>query len=263
MARKIVITSGKGGVGKTTVCVNLGYALANLGKKVLMLDVDFGLNNLDVVMGVENKIVYDLIDVMSGKCRTKQALIQDFFEQNLYILPSNHTYCGNIEESRLVQVLNEVEEQFDYVLIDCPAGIDQGFSRATLCADEAILVTTPHISAVRDADKVLTILNNYEVNLVQLIINRARGDLMIDGDMLSVDTIKQYLNIPLLGIVPEDDKITCQSLAGGKVSEVSDAYYAYAMIANRLHSGSEQIFDCTRKYKGVIGAIRRKVKRLV
>ncbi len=263
MARRIVITSGKGGVGKTTVCANLGYALAHLNKKVLMLDVDFGLNNLDVVMGVENKIVFDVLDVMAGRCRPAQALIQDFFEPNLFILPSNHTYCGNIDDERLVNVLGQLQDQFDYVLIDCPAGIDQGFVRATMCADEAILVTTPHISAVRDADKVLAMLVNYQIGLVQLVVNRARGDLMLSGDMLSVDTIKEYLNIPLLGIVPEDDQITCQSLTGGAVSPDSESHIAYAMLASRLHNGSNEIFDCTKKYKGALGSIRRKIRKLV
>ncbi len=263
MCRRIVVTSGKGGVGKTTVCANLGYALARLDNKVLLIDVDFGLNNLDVVLGVENKIVYDVIDVISGKCRPTQALIQDFFVNNLYVLPSNHTYCKQIDDEKLKEVIDELSEQFDYVLIDCPAGIDAGFYRSVLCADEAILVTTPHISSVRDGDKVLTMLTNTHVNLTQLVVNRARGDLMLNGEMIDVTTIKEYLNIPLLGVVPEDDSISCQLLTSGELNINSDAYVAYTMLACRLNDGKSEVFDCTRKYKGVLGGLRRKVRRIV
>ena len=194
MARIIVITSGKGGVGKTTVCANLGYALASMGLKVLMLDGDFGLNNLDVVMGVENKSVFDIVDVLNNRCRPRQALVQDFFVDNLYILPSNHAYTSqNIEYDKIKKIIEELAEGFDYVLLDCPAGIEGGFHRVVACANEAIVVTTPHLSALRDADKVVSLLHNYDINQPYLIVNRMRGDMVLDGDMLDVNTIKEYL----------------------------------------------------------------------
>ena len=264
MARIIVITSGKGGVGKTTICANLGTQLAKSGLRVLLMDIDLGLNNLDVVMGVENKIVYDVCDVIEGKCRTKQALIQDFFISTLYVLPSNHTYTNfNISSAQISKIISDVEFMFDYILIDCPAGIDMGFHRAVGCCTEGIVVTTPHISSVRDADKVISLLKSYNISYVGLVINRARGDLMVSGDMISVDTISNYLSVDLLGVVPEDDQISTQLLTGGGVEQNTDAYKSFYLIVNKLHNGVDQIFDCTKKYKGVFGNIRRNIKRLV
>lgn len=264
MARRIVVTSGKGGVGKTTVCANLGYALAGLGAKVLMLDIDIGLNNLDVVLGVENKIVYDVIDVIDGKCRPRQALIQDFFEENLFVLPSNHTYYNNIlEPQKMIELLNVLEDDFDYILLDCPAGIENGFHRAVSCANEAIIVTTPHLSALRDGDKVISILSAYDISNVQLIVNRARGDLMIDGEMISVDTINQYLDVGVLGVVPEDDEVSRQLLTGGKLSRDGGARLSFCLIANKLHNGVDEVFDVTKKYKGVLGSVKRNLKKIL
>ncbi len=264
MARKIVITSGKGGVGKTTITANLGYALAKLKLKVLLMDVDFGLNNLDVVMGVENKIVYDVADVIEGKCRAKQAIIQDFFVPNLYVLPSNHGYTTyKIDSAKIASVLNQVEDLFDYIIIDCPAGIELGFHRAVKNADEAIIVTTPHISAIRDADKVASLLHNYNLQDVSLIVNRARGDLVLSGDMFSDKTISDYLKLSVCGVVPEDDHITTSLLTGGEVHKHSSAYQSFAMIARNIHEGSKEVFDCTKKYRGLMGAIKKRVRRVV
>ncbi len=263
MARIVVITSGKGGVGKTTVSANFGWALANLKQKVLVVDADLGLNNLDVVMGVEDKIQYDIIDVIEGKCRTKQAILQDDKNEYLYILPSYHT-CSSykIDAEKIIQVLQEVEYMFDYILIDCPAGVDEGFDRAVTCSHEAIVVTTPHISAIRDADKVITLLYSYHLDKVHLVINRARGDLMCTGEMLDVSTISNFLNIPLLGVIPEDDEVPTQLLQGGMISK-SQAKYAFDILANNFHNGAEEIFDCTKKYKGLIGMVRRNIKRKI
>ena len=263
MARRIVVTSGKGGVGKTTVCVNLGYALANKHKKVLLVDVDFGLNNLDVVLGIENKIVYDLFDVIEGKCRPEQALVQDFNNSNLYILPTNRTFCPRIDDNRLIQIIKDIETKFDYVLIDCPAGIEDGFNRAVKLSNEAIVVTTPHISSVRDADKLITRLDANYINLVGLIVNRVRGDLIIKGDMISIQTIVSYLSLNLYGIVPEDDNIAKQLLSGGTLPSSSEGSLAYNMIATKIISGSGAIYDCESKYKGIIGAIRTKLRKFV
>ena len=264
MARKIVITSGKGGVGKTTITTNLGVMLSNLKLKVLILDVDFGLNNLDVVMGVENRVVYDIIDVLKGKCRAKQALLQDFFNQNLYILPSVHLLNNfNITSEQLNFVISQIESMFDYIIIDCPAGIEVGFHRAVKCADEAIVVTTPHMSAIRDADKVSSLLNSYQLNSIKLVINRVRGDLICDGDMFNHDTIKEYLNIDLLGVVPDDDYINLALNMGGGVCKNSKAFDAFELLAKNLHNGERNIYDCTKKYKGVIGNLRKKIRKYV
>lgn len=263
MARMIVITSGKGGVGKTTMSSNLGCALSKLKQKVLLVDVDLGLNNLDVVMGIEDRIQYDIIDVIEGKCRTKQAIINDEHNEYLYILPSYHT-CSSykIDAEKVRQVLQEVEYLFDYILIDCPAGVDEGFDRAVTCSNEAIVVTTPHISAIRDADKVITLLYSYHLDRIHLVINRARGDLMCTGDMLEVETITNFLNVPLLGVVPEDDEVPMQLLQGGVVAK-SEAKHAFEVLANNLHNGAQEVYDCTKKYRGLFGMVRRSIKRKV
>ncbi len=264
MARTIVITSGKGGVGKTTVCANLGYALARLSLRVLLMDVDFGLNNLDVVMGMENKIVFDIADVMEGKCRAKQALVQDFFCENLFVLPSNHTYTTfKIDSEKIKFVLSQLEDSFDYILIDCPAGIELGFHRAVKNAQEAIVVTTPHLSAIRDADKVASILHGYNMQTVGLVVNRARGDLILQGEMLSEQTICDYLKLPLLGVVPEDDAVSASLLTGGQVNKNSECFLAFHYMAKNLHDGVHTVFDCTKKYKGMLGSLRQKLKKVV
>ena len=163
MARKIVFTSGKGGVGKTTICANLGVSLAELGFRVVLLDMDIGLNNLDVVIGVEKRVLFDLSDVVSGRCRVKQALIQDSKFPNLYILPSSSGKVENISSSSIKNVVSILDSSFDYILLDCPAGVDAGFHRAVFSATEAIIVVTPHLSSLRDASKVLTLLNQYHL----------------------------------------------------------------------------------------------------
>ncbi len=263
MARRIVITSGKGGVGKTTLCANIGGALSRLGAKVLLLDLDFGLNNLDVVLGVESKIVYDILDVITGKCRAKQALIADDKCDKLYILPTFHTFnLNNIDYEQIDKVINEVEYLFDYVIIDCPAGMDNGFARACSIAKEAIVVTTPHISAIRDADKILSMLSYYKMNSVGVVINRVRGDLTITGEMIDIDTIVDFLHTKIYGVVPEDDDISRNLLMGGVV-ESGEAFEAYNLIAKAIDHGSEVIYDCEKKYKGFWGSIRRKIKRTV
>lgn len=261
MARKIVITSGKGGVGKTTIVSGLGYTLANMGYKTMLVDMDFGLNNLDVLMGIENKIVYDIIDVIEGKCLPKQALIQDFFENNLYTLPSTHGFCRvRFGASELNEIINDLEKYFDFVLIDCPAGIDGGFRRAVDTANESIIVTTPHLSAVRDADKAISSLR-FSNNKPYLIINRARGDLIVESKMLSIDSITECLNASLLGVIPEDDNVATQLISGGAFDSDSAIQYSLGMIARNLINGDSKIYDCTKQYKGLFGSIRKNIKR--
>ena len=264
MARKIVITSGKGGVGKTTITTNLGVALANLNLKVLILDVDFGLNNLDVVMGVENRVVYDVVDVLKGRCRAKQALIQDFFNPTLYVLPSVHSVNNfNISSEQINFIISQIECMFDYILIDCPAGIEVGFHRAVKCVDEAIVVTTPHISAIRDADKVLSLLNSYNLNNIKILVNRVRGDLILNGEMFNEFTIKDYLNADLVGVVPEDDNVGLALNGGGAVNKNSLSFNAFEILAKNLHYGEHIFFDCTKRYKGFVGGLRKKMRKFV
>lgn len=264
MARKIVITSGKGGVGKTTITTNLGVALSNLNLRVLIMDVDFGLNNLDVVMGVENRVVYDVIDVLKGKCRAKQALIQDFFNPQLYILPSVHSVNNfTITSEQINFIISQIEGMFDYIIIDCPAGIEVGFHRAVKCVNEAIIITTPHISAIRDADKVLSLLNSYKLTSVKVLVNRVRGDLIVNEQMFNENTIKEYLNAELIGIVPEDDGISLALHLGGAVKKTDVSHEAFNIIANNLHNGELNLYDCVKKYKGFIGGIRKRIRKLV
>ena len=262
MARKIVITSGKGGVGKTTVVEGLGVALARLGYKTLLVDMDFGLNNLDVVMGVENKIIYDIIDIIEGKCRPVQAVIEDMFENNLFILPSTHTFCKyKFGPKELSRIISEMEECFDFILIDCPAGMDGGFRRAIGCGDEFIIVTTPHLSAIRDADKISTLIYSLTNRTPNLVINRARGDMMLDGDMLTVESIENNLNSKLVGVVPEDDIVSTKMFSGRRYIGDSQSEISFNMIAKVLTSDRQIIYDVTQKYRGLFGSIRKKLKR--
>lgn len=262
MARRIVVTSGKGGVGKTTVCANLGSRLADFGFRVVIIDTDLGLNNLDVVMGVENKVIYDLIDVIKGRCRVRQALIQDKKFPSLYVLPSTHSYIeSNITGQDMKKVVDELSAMFDYVLIDCPAGVESGFHRAVYAANEAILVVTPHISSIRDADKVLSILSSYNLDNVGLIVNRVRGDLIASADMISVEEIMRFLKVPILGVIPDDDMISKLSCIGGHGGESS--LRAWTLLAENLHTGTKKIYDCTSKYQGFWGRIRRSIKNRI
>ena len=264
MARKIVVTSGKGGVGKTTIVSNLGSILAGLGYKTLLVDMDFGLNNLDVLMGIENKIIYDIIDVIEGKCTPRQAIIQDFFENNLYILPSSHSFCSvKFGSAILSKIIGLVERDFDFVLIDCPAGIDGGFRRAVECADEYIIVTTPHISAIRDAMKVNGVLKSIKDTKPSVIVNRARGDLILSGESLDIDAIKETLYADIIGVIPEDDYVSHQIYMGGQIDKDSKARESIYMIGKNIITGDNKVFDCTTKYKGILGAIRKSLRKRV
>lgn len=264
MARKIVITSGKGGVGKTTVTANLGAKLASFGYKVCLLDIDIGLNNLDVILGIENKIMFDLIDVIENKCRVKQALIKDKRFENLFILPTNHYfYKRDITKEQIKKVVDSLDEDFDYILIDCPAGIDEGFNRAVFSATEAIVVVTPHISSLRDGDKVLSLLSSYDLQNKSILINRVRGDMMIDNKMISITEVCRLLKTKLIGVIPEDDAITTLSSVGGISFNNYSSSRAFTILAENVHTGSKKIYDCSSKYQGILGSIRRTLKRTV
>ncbi|HBM79449.1 MAG TPA: septum site-determining protein MinD [Clostridiaceae bacterium] len=233
-----VITSGKGGVGKTTTTANVGTALAKLGKKVAIVDADTGLRNLDVVMGLENRIVYDLVDVVDGICRLKQALIRDKRFEGLYLLPTAQTKEKTaVRPEEMQKICNELKEEFEFVLIDCPAGIERGFENAIAGADKAIVVTVPEVSAVRDADRIIGKLESKGMTDHELIINRIKIDMAKRGDMLNIDDMIDILSIKLLGVVPDDEKIIISTNRGEPVvnDESSQAGRAYRNIARRLN----------------------------
>lgn len=264
MSRNIVITSGKGGVGKTTVAANLGRALALLGARVCLFDTDLGLNNLDVLMDIENKIVYDLIDVIENRCRPKQALIEDTLVKGLFVLPSAHSYDRSLISGQNIKaVINSLSVSFDYVLIDCPAGIEAGFHRAVQAASEAIVVTTPHISAIRDADKVIGILKSYQIKSIFVVVNRARGDLILNSEMVSCSDVGQLLGKEVTGIIPEDDDVNLLSNLGLKAESKSDGKDAFDILAQNIHYGTSILYDVTRKYKGFFGNIKRGLRKMV
>jgi septum site-determining protein MinD len=207
-SRVITITSGKGGVGKTTTTANLGSALAIQGKKVVVLDADIGLRNLDAVLGLENRIVYDLVDVVEGQCRLRQALIKDKRVPELYLLPAAQTRDKNAVNSvQMQQLCHQLRQEFDFVLIDSPAGIEQGFRNAIVGADEIIIVANPEMASVRDADRIIGLVEAAGKPEPRLILNRLRPEMVKRGDMMDVADVLEVLGIELLGIVPEDETI--------------------------------------------------------
>jgi len=225
--------------------------------------MDMGLNNLDVVMNMEDRVVYTLVDVVEGKCRLKEALVQDDTFPLLYILSSGGLNQNlTITLSQIKSVINELHGIFDYILIDCPAGIDAGFKRAVSFADEAIVVTTPHISSIRDADKVITILTSYGITNKHFVINRARGDLIQDKLMFDVHDIGKTLGIEFGGVIPEDDYVL-QASSESSMNAKIPLNRAFKILAENIHTGSKKLFDCTYKYRGFIGTIKRMLKRSV
>lgn len=262
MSEVIVITSGKGGVGKTTTSANLGCGLAVLGKKVALVDADIGLRNLDVVMGLENRIVYDLVDVVEGNCRLKQALIKDKRYDGLFLLPAAQTRDKDAVSPEQMQKLcaSLKEEGFDYVIIDCPAGIEQGFKNAIAGADRAIVVTTPEVSAVRDADRIIGLLEANGLNDPMLILNRLRIDLVQRGEMMNIDDVTEILAVDILGVVPDDEAIVIATNKGEPAvsNQESRAGQAYRNIVQRilgqevpLMSFEEQPIGFFEKLKGL------------
>lgn len=237
MGEVIVVTSGKGGVGKTTTSANLGTGLASSGKKVVLVDTDIGLRNLDVVMGLENRIVYDIVDVTSGNCRLKQALIKDKRFEHLYLLPAAQTKDKTaVSPEQMKALTDELRAEFDYAVIDCPAGIEQGFKNAIAGADRAIVVTTPEVSAVRDADRIIGLLEAAELRNPRLIINRIRPQMVKRGDMMDISDILDILAIDLLGVVPEDEHIVISTNRGepAVLDQSSQAGEAYRRITRRI-----------------------------
>lgn len=236
MSEVIVVTSGKGGVGKTTTSANVGTGLAKLNKKVVLIDTDIGLRNLDVVMGLENRIVYNLVDVVEENCRIKQALIKDKRYPNLYLLPSAQTRDKtSVSPEQMKKLTDELREEFDYIILDCPAGIEQGFKNAIAGADRALVVTTPEVSAIRDADRIIGLLEANEIKKTDLIVNRIRMDMVKKGDMMSIDDVVDILSISLIGAVPDDENIVISTNNGEPlVGSDTLAGKAYMNICKRV-----------------------------
>ena len=244
--RVIVITSGKGGVGKTTTTANIGAALADKGHKVLLIDTDIGLRNLDVVMGLENRIVYDLIDVIEGRCRVSQALIKDKRCQNLVLLPAAQIRDKNdVNTDQMKELIFSLKESFDYILIDCPAGIEQGFKNAIAAADEAIVVTTPEVSATRDADRIIGLLEAAGIKSPRIVVNRLRIDMVKEKNMLSVEDILDILAVKLLGVVPDDETVVISTNKGEPLVYKGDSLAAKAFknIASRIEGVEVPLLD--------------------
>ncbi len=238
LGRIITITSGKGGVGKTTTTANIGAALASLGRSVVLIDADIGLRNLDIVLGLENRIVYDLVDVVEGTCRLRQAMIRDKRLNNLYLIPAAQTREKEaVSPQQMKTLCEELRRQFDYALIDSPAGIEQGFRNSIAGADDVIVVTNPEVSSVRDADRIVGLVEASELATPKLIVNRIDPALVRRGDMMSVDDVTEILSIPLVGVVPNDETIVTSTNRGepAALDPESKAGRAFRNIASRIN----------------------------
>lgn len=249
MGNVIVVTSGKGGVGKTTTTANIGAGLSNAGKQVIVIDTDLGLRNLDVIMGLENRIVYNLVDVVEGRCRPKQAIIRDKNFPNLYLLPSAQTKDKSaVSPEQMKKLTATLSEEYDYVILDCPAGIEQGFQNAIAGANKAIIVATPEVSSIRDADKIIGLLEANQLRDCHLIINRIRIDMVKRGDMMSVDDVTEILAIPLIGIIPDDESVVVAANQGEVViGTTSQAGQAYSNICKRILGEEVPFLDLESK----------------
>ena len=266
MGEVIVITSGKGGVGKTTTTANLGSALALRGKKVVLVDTDIGLRNLDVVMGLENRIVYDIVDVVEEKCKLRQALIKDKRFKELYLLPAAQTRDKTaVTEEQLKDICDKLKKDFDFILVDCPAGIEQGFQNAVAGATEAIVVTTPEMSAVRDADRIIGLLEaKEEIKSYKLLLNRVRPNLIKSNDMMSVEDVVEILSADLIGIIPEDTGIITSTNKGEPIvnDEKSLAGTAYRNVAQRI-MGEEVPFLDLEEATSVVAKVKKFFSNLI
>jgi septum site-determining protein MinD len=258
-ARVITVTSGKGGVGKTTTTANISVALARLGRRVACIDADIGLRNLDVVLGLENRIVYDVVDVVEGRCALRQALIKDKRLSELYLLPASQKRDKSaVRPGDLIKLCNELKPEFDYLLIDSAAGIEEGFKTAVAPADEVIIVTNPEVSAVRDADRVVGLIEEAEKGPARLILNRLKPGLVQRGDMLDTGDVLDILAIDLIGIVPEDEGVLISSNRGNPAAfdDKSAAGKSFRNIARRLN-GEDVPFETFRHNGNLLGRLPR------
>ncbi|RKD75666.1 septum site-determining protein MinD [Sinobaca qinghaiensis] len=259
MGEAYVITSGKGGVGKTTTSANIGAALALQGKKVCMLDTDIGLRNLDVVMGLENRIIYDLVDVAEGRCRVQQALIKDKRFDCLHLIPAAQTKDKSaVSPEQMKEIIDSLREDYDFILIDCPAGIEQGYKNAVAGADHAIVVTTPDTAAVRDADRIVGLLEQEGITPPRLVINRVRQHLSDSGEMLDVDDVTSTLAIDLLGVIVDEDDVLKAAHKGEPIAmnPNSRASIGYRNIARRMMGESVPLMSLEEK-KGFFSKMKK------
>lgn len=263
MGVSIVITSGKGGVGKTTTTANIGTALASLGKKVVVVDGDTGLRNLDVLLGLENRIVYTIMDVVEGRCRLKQALIKDKRFQNLCLLPTAQTRDkDDITPQDMLKIVKELKEEFDYVIIDSPAGIEQGFENSVIGADRAIVVVNPEITSVRDADRVIGKLDAKGIEDHAVIVNRLNYQMTKNGDMLDVSDIIETLSIELIGVVPDDKSITISTNKGEPIVLDDNAFAgkAFKNISRRIMGEEVTFMNLNNDQEGFLASLKKLFK---
>ena len=260
MGEVIVITSGKGGVGKTTTTANLGSSLALEGKKVALIDTDIGLRNLDLLLGLENRIVYTLVDVVEERCKLKQALVKDKKNPNLCLLAAAQTRDkSSVSTEQIVKITEKLKKDFEYILIDCPAGIEQGFQTAIAGASEAIVVTTPEMSAVRDADRIIGLLEAADgIESYKLLINRVRPNMIKSNDMMSVEDVENILSCEKIGVIPEDTGIITSTNRGEPIinNEKSLAGKAYINVAKRI-TGEEVPFLDINEPKDFVGKLKK------
>ena len=257
-----VITSGKGGVGKTTATANLGAGLALRGRKVAVIDTDIGLRNLDVVMGLENRIVYDLVDVVEGRCRLQQAMIRDKYVNDLCLIPAAQTRDKSaVQPQQMKDLCQELSEQFEYILVDCPAGIEQGFRNAIAAADRAIVVTTPEVSAIRDADRVIGLIEATGLPIPNLVINRLRPSMVKQGDMMDKNDILDLLSVQMLGLVPDDDQVIVATNKGIPTvhNQKSWSGEAFRRISARI-DGEDRPFLALENGHGLISRLKRFIR---
>lgn len=261
-SKVITITSGKGGVGKTTATANIGAALADLGYQVVCIDADIGLRNLDVVLGLENRIVYDLVDVIEGRCKLRQAMIRDKRHENLFLIPAAQTRDKSaVSPSDMINIANELRKDIDFIIIDSPAGIERGFKNAIAAADEIIIVTNPEVSAIRDADRIIGMVEAEEKGPVKLIINRINMDMVEKGDMLAAADVLELLAVELIGIVPEDQAVLVSTNRGTPIvmDKKSRTGQAFRNIAGRI-AGQEIAFEELRSGNGFLGRLSKMIR---
>ena len=260
MSRIIVTTSGKGGVGKTTVTANLGMALARLGRQVALVDADFGLRNLDLLLGLENRVVYTAVEVFAGECRLEQALVKDKREPGLVLLPAAQNRTKEaVNPEQMQQLVNALSKVYNYVIIDSPAGIEMGFKNAITAAKEALIVTTPEIAAVRDADRVVGLLEAQGIKRIHLIVNRLRPAMVQVNDMMSVQDVQELLAIPLIGVIPEDERVIVSTNRGEPLVLAEDpplAGIAFDNIARRLEGEAVEFLDLNPGQSNLLSRIR-------
>jgi septum site-determining protein MinD len=261
-AKVVTVTSGKGGVGKTTATANLAAALAADGGKVVCIDADIGLRNLDVVLGLENRIVYDIVDIVEGRCRLRQAMIRDKRLPELYLIPAAQTRDKSaISPSDMIRLTDDLRADYDWILIDSPAGIERGFRNAIAPADMVIVVTNPEISAVRDADRIIGLIEAEEKGPAKLIVNRLRAEMVRRGDMLAIEDILELLAVDLIGVIPEDEQVVMSTNRGVPVSidGKSRAGQAFRNIARRI-KGEEVPFMNLEEQGGFFGRLSKLIR---